>query len=136
MYRVGNVFKVNCHLQQSYLDGFVRCSSCLYSSSRSWNIYEYLTRWIVQGYSKRRELVLKGNGNILFSHLKKLLKLYISNFFYRFVISCLVLEIFSREVIRCPPSWIIFWSQLTVVLVTSQQVVTTGRHNIVVVYWT
>jgi hypothetical protein len=36
-------------------------------------------------------------------------KLYI-NFFYRFFIFCLVLEIFSLEVMRCPPSWIYFWS--------------------------
>jgi hypothetical protein len=47
----------------------------------------------------------KWQYNFLFSHLKELLKLHI-NFFYRFFISCLVLEIFSLEVTRCPPSWI------------------------------
>jgi hypothetical protein len=35
---------------------------------------------------------------------------------------CIVREMFSLEVMRCPPSWIHFWSHsLTVVLVTSQQ---------------
>ena len=42
-----------------------------------------------------------------FSHLKELLKLF-NNFFYRFFISCLVLEIFSLEMMRCQPSWIQF----------------------------
>ena len=45
---------------------------------------------------------LKGNGNIylLFSHSKELLKLF-NNLFYRFLISRLVLEIFSLEVMTC-----------------------------------
>ena len=45
----------------------------------------------------------KRQYKFLFSHLKELLKLYI-NFFYRFFISCLVPEIFSLEVMRCPTS--------------------------------
>jgi hypothetical protein len=45
----------------------------------------------------------------LFSHLKELLKLF-NNFFYRFFISCLVLETLSLEVMRCQPSWIHFLS--------------------------
>ena len=45
----------------------------------------------------------------LFSHLKELLKLF-NNFFYRFFISRLVLEIFSLEVMTCQPSWIHFLS--------------------------
>ena len=49
----------------------------------------------------------KWQYKFLFSYLKDLLKQYI-NFFYRFFISCLVLEIFSPEVTRCPPSWIFF----------------------------
>jgi hypothetical protein len=48
----------------------------------------------------------KWQYKFLFSYLKELLKLY-NNFFYRFFISCLVLETFSLEVIRCPPSWMI-----------------------------
>jgi hypothetical protein len=51
----------------------------------------------------------KWQYTFLFSHLKELLKLYI-NFLYRFFIPCLVLEIFSLEVMRCPPSWIHFLS--------------------------
>jgi hypothetical protein len=53
-----------------------------------------------------REICIKGKWQniFLFSHLKELLKLYI-NFFCRFFISCLVLEIFSLELTRCPPSW-------------------------------
>ena len=43
----------------------------------------------------------------LFSHLKEQLKLF-NNFSYRFFISRLVFEIFSLEVMRCQPSWIIF----------------------------
>ena len=50
----------------------------------------------------------KWQYKFLFSHLKELLKLYI-NLFYRFFIYCLVLEIFSLEVMRCPPSWIFFY---------------------------
>ena len=44
----------------------------------------------------------------LFSHLKEQLKLF-NNFSYRFFISRLVFEIFSLEVMRCQPSWIIFY---------------------------
>jgi hypothetical protein len=53
--------------------------------------------------------LLKGKWQykFLFSHLKELLKLF-NNFLYRFFISCLLLEIFSLEVMRCPPSWINF----------------------------
>jgi hypothetical protein len=43
----------------------------------------------------------KWQFKFLFSHLKELLKLYI-NLLYRFFISCLILEIFSIEVMRCP----------------------------------
>jgi hypothetical protein len=52
---------------------------------------------------------LKGKWQyiFLFSHLKERLKLF-NNFFYRFFISCLVLEIFPLEVMRCQPSWINF----------------------------
>ena len=44
----------------------------------------------------------------LFSHLKEQSKLF-NNFSYRFFISRLVFEIFSLEVMRCQPSWIIFY---------------------------
>jgi hypothetical protein len=55
-------------------------------------------------------LQLKGKWQyiFLFSHLKEQLKLF-NNFSYRFFISRLVFEIFSLEVMRCQPSWIIFY---------------------------
>jgi hypothetical protein len=60
----------------------------------------------------------------LFSHLKEQLKLF-NNFSYRFFISRLVFEIFSLEVMRCQPSWIIFY-----LINGSFGDVTTGINNI------
>ena len=50
----------------------------------------------------------KWQYKFLFSYLKDLLKLYI-HYLHRFFISCLVLEIFSPEVTRCPSHWIFFY---------------------------
>ena len=64
-----------------------------------------------QGKGRHIKLLYAFKGKwqyiFLFSHLKERLKLF-NNFFYRFFISCLVLEIFSLEVMRCQPSWINF----------------------------
>jgi hypothetical protein len=53
---------------------------------------------------------LKGNGNIFFYFLiwKNFWNYLITSFTYS-CISCLVLEIFSLEIMRCQPSWINFW---------------------------
>jgi hypothetical protein len=50
-----------------------------------------------------------GNINFIFSFERTFETIYIK-IFYRFFISCLVLEIFSLAVMRCPPSWINFLS--------------------------
>jgi hypothetical protein len=64
----------------------------------------------VLSYPIHAAISIKGKWQyiFLFSHLKELLKLF-SNFFYRFFISRLVLEIFSLEVMTCQPSWIFFY---------------------------
>jgi hypothetical protein len=60
---------------------------------------------------KLHQFSIKGKWQykFLFSHFEELWKL-LNNFSFRFFISCLVLEIFSLEVMRCPPSWIHFSS--------------------------
>jgi hypothetical protein len=83
----------------------------------SWECSEYLN---IHDSSMRSHSSNEENHNkkckrgkwqyiFLFSHLKEHLKLF-NNFFYRFFISCFVLEIFSLEVMRCQPSWIHFLS--------------------------
>jgi hypothetical protein len=59
-------------------------------------------KWYVAPVERK----LKWNGNIfLFTHLKEHLKPYIK-LFYRFFISCLLLQIFWLKGIKCPPSLI------------------------------
>ena len=58
------------------------------------------SKWTL--FYTQRTLAIKKYNSL--SHSKELLKLYIE-LYYRFVISCLVLEIFGPKLMSCPPSW-------------------------------